>query len=52
MYTKTNSDMVWVLVIYLLLKKSELNRVLLKYIFFMTKEINENKSTKTKLFRI
>lgn len=52
MYTKTNSDVVWVLVIYLLLKKSELYRVLLKYIFFMTKEINENKSTQTKLFRI
>lgn len=52
MYMKTNSDVVWVLVIYLLLIKSELYRVSLEYIFFMTKEINENKSTQTKLFRI
>lgn len=52
MYTKTNSDVVWVIVIYLSLIMSELYRVLLKYIFFMTKEINENKSTQTKLFRI
>lgn len=37
MYMKTNSDVVWVLVIYLLLIKSELYRVSLKYIFFMTK---------------
>lgn len=46
---KTNSDVVWVLVIYLSLIMSELYRVSLEYIFFMTKEINENKSTQTKL---
>lgn len=49
MYMKTNSDVVWVLVIYLLLIKSELYRVSLKYTFFMTKEINENKSYPDKI---
>lgn len=44
MCMKINLDVVWVLVIYLLLIKFELYCVLFKYIFFMIKEINENKS--------